>query len=224
MNNLIQKLIASGNAIDKRLNTEIQEMMLPKREGITRIVYAWKVYNNLIDPAPSPYVINLLCAVADKVGERVHFVRGLEWDERGSSESPDKYIRALTTLDELFFVSDNDIMITWGSMNEASANTNQNPAVIFEGFNRPIGLNNLNTVYREVERDLPGNPIYRYTPNNDTTYNDLDGFGADQAEIIAALNPANPNGILQPAFLHTIYYVDVEMSRQQLNKWVLNYG
>lgn len=224
MNNLIQKLIASGNAVDKRANFELQEMMLKKREGITRIVYGWKVYNNIIDPSPEPYLMNLLCAVADKVGNRLHFVRGSEWDERGTAGNPAQFIKANTTTDELFFVSDNDIMITWGQMTDTANNTAQDQSVIFEGFDRPEGLNNLNTIFRQIQRDLPGAPLYRYTPDQNTTYNDLDGFGADQAEIVAALNPANPNGYLQPVFLHTVFYVDVFMSREELNKWVLNYG
>lgn len=209
MTSLLEKLILTGFGKMQVVNFSIQEMILPQLDGVTRIVYEWnQYYRDPGDLNTTSYkeFLQLLCTIQDK-RQNVHFITQgrVTIDDSGSNN----HITSEKDTQEVLFVSDQDICLTYGQFRGDDAGAN--PGIVPYGFNRPLGLNDLNIVDRTGVRDLVGNPTYNYSTNSDLPLADFKDILGYSGKIVAN----------DGRFTAVVKYVEVGMPIDELKQLIL---
>ena len=212
MTSLLEKLVLTGFGKMQVLNFSIQEMILPRVDGVTRIIYEWnQLFGNKSDLSAEEYFpfIKLLCSINDK-RQNIHFItQGLMKENFVGGNSD---IFSAKDTHDVMFMSDQDICLTFGKyqiLNDGSANA----GVIDYGFNRPIAINDVNTIARTgVRTAIAGSPTYNYVVESNLPtpdFKDLAGY--------ATAPEVDPGGD------HTavVKYVEVAMPVDELKQLIL---
>lgn len=213
MTSLLEKLVLTGFGKMQVVNFSIQEMILPQVDGVTRIIYEWnQLFGNRQDLSVEEYFpyIRLLCSINDK-RQNVHFISQGLMKENFVGQNSDVFSAKDTN--DLLFMSDQDICLTFGRyMNQLD--TGANVGLIPNGFNRPLALNDLNTLPRTgVRNSIAGNPTYNYSTESNLPlpdFKDQMGYATTGAEVA-------DNG----DFTAVVKYVEVGMPIDELKQLIL---
>ena len=213
MSSLIQKLVYTGYARPAILNFSIQEMILPQVDGVTRVIYEWnQLFGNKQDLSVEEYFpyIQLLCSINDK-RQNLHFISQGLMKENFVGQNSDVFSAKDTH--DVIFMSDQDICLTFGRFRN-QPDSGANPGIVPNGFNRPLALNDLNTIFRTgIRNSIAGLPVYNFSPDSNLPipdYRDVLGYATTGPEV-------SDNG----DFTAVVKYVEINMPEDQLRDLIL---